>query len=150
MLRDMDDKGGIRELRDIDYRSQFDRKWLEFTPEEQQAIDEEIERLLDALRDSPDPLWGIDHEHVHRRWQSQSLQRPSGRLDGDGGRPASDLGTSWTERHSGGALLRHALEITHHRASGTVDWNRSSDERPTSPNRHINLPGKTYFLATQR
>jgi hypothetical protein len=58
MLRDMDDKGGIRELRDIDYRSQFDRKWLEFTPEEQQAIDEEIERLLDALRDSPDPLWG--------------------------------------------------------------------------------------------
>lgn len=27
---------------------------------------------------------------------------------------------------------------------------RSSDERPTFPNRRINLPGKTYFLATQR
>jgi hypothetical protein len=39
MLRDMDDKGGIRELKDIDYRSQFDRKWCEVTPEQQTAID---------------------------------------------------------------------------------------------------------------
>ena len=58
MLRDMDEKGGIRELKDIDYRRQFNDKWREFTPEEQGAIDAEIRRLLDALRDSPDPLWG--------------------------------------------------------------------------------------------
>src|ERR1700681_2939661 len=58
MLKDMDDKGRVREMRDIDYRSQFDRKWNEFTPEEQRAIDAEIARLLDALRDSPDSLWG--------------------------------------------------------------------------------------------
>lgn len=58
MLRDMDEKGGIRELKDIDYRAQFNRKWDEFTPVEQQTIDDEIEHLLDALRNSPDPLWG--------------------------------------------------------------------------------------------
>ena len=58
MLKDMDEKGGIREMSDIDYRAEFDRKWSEFTAAEQQAIDAEIARLLDALRDCPDPLWG--------------------------------------------------------------------------------------------
>jgi hypothetical protein len=38
MLRDMDDNGDIRELKDIDYRSRFDRKWREFNPEQQNAI----------------------------------------------------------------------------------------------------------------
>ena len=35
MLRDIDEKGGMRELKDIDYRRQFDEKWDEFTPDEQ-------------------------------------------------------------------------------------------------------------------
>jgi hypothetical protein len=58
VLRDMDEKDSVRELKDIEYRPQFDRKWREFTSEEQRAIDDGIERLLGALRDSPDPLWG--------------------------------------------------------------------------------------------
>jgi hypothetical protein len=58
MLKDIDERGGMREMTDIDYRPQFDRKWREFTLEEQRAIDAEIARLLDALRDSPDPQWG--------------------------------------------------------------------------------------------
>jgi len=58
MLKDIDEKGGTRTLKDIDHRAEFDRKWREFTPAEQSAIDAEIERLLDALKDSPDPLWG--------------------------------------------------------------------------------------------
>jgi len=58
MLKDMDEKGAMREMNDIDYRSQFDKKWKEFPPEEQQAINAEITRVLDALRDSPDLLWG--------------------------------------------------------------------------------------------
>lgn len=57
-LRDMDERGRVRDLSDIDYRAQFDRKWGQFTAEEQRTIDAEVERLLDALRDSPDPLWG--------------------------------------------------------------------------------------------
>jgi len=58
LLKDIDEKGGTRELRDIDYREEFDRKWNEFSLDEQQEIDAEVTRLLDALRDSPDPLWG--------------------------------------------------------------------------------------------
>jgi hypothetical protein len=58
MLRDIDENGGVRELDDIDYRERFDSKWNEFTPLEQRAIDTEINRLLDALRDDPDPNWG--------------------------------------------------------------------------------------------
>jgi hypothetical protein len=38
MLRDRDDKDGIRELKDIHYRLQFDRKWGEFAQEEQNAV----------------------------------------------------------------------------------------------------------------
>jgi len=58
MLKDIDERGGMREMDDIDYRSQFDRKWSEFILEEQRAINAEITRLRHALRDSPDPLWG--------------------------------------------------------------------------------------------
>ena len=58
MLIDMDENGRMRELNDIDYRERFDLKWNEFTPQEQLAIDAEINRLLDALRDDPDPKWG--------------------------------------------------------------------------------------------
>jgi hypothetical protein len=56
MLKDIDERGGMREMDDIDYRSQFDRKWSEFILEEQRAINAEITRLRHALRNSPDPL----------------------------------------------------------------------------------------------
>jgi hypothetical protein len=55
MLKDIDKRGHMREMHDIDFREQFDRKWNEFTPEEQRAIITEIDRLLDALIDNPDP-----------------------------------------------------------------------------------------------
>lgn len=58
MLRDIDENGGVRDLDDIDHRQRFDSKWNEFTPHEQLAIDSEVERLLDALIDDPDPNWG--------------------------------------------------------------------------------------------
>ena len=58
MLRDIDENGGLREMDDIDYRERFDVKWNEFTRWEQQAINTEIKRQLDALIDAPDPRWG--------------------------------------------------------------------------------------------
>jgi len=38
MLRDMDEKDRIRDLKDIDYRAEFDQKRAEFTPGDQNAI----------------------------------------------------------------------------------------------------------------
>ena len=144
----MDEKGGIRELKDIDYRAQFDRKWGEFTSDERRAIDAEIEHLLDALRDSPDPHWG-------------SIMNTS--IEGGKANPFNGLRGDWTgtawhqiwERH-GRSDSQAALFF------GTL-WKlriierpemwigiRSSDSQPTFPNRRINLPGKSYFLATER
>jgi hypothetical protein len=147
MLRDMDEKGGIRELKDIDYRRQFNDKWREFTPEEQGAIDAEIRRLLDALRDSPDPLWG-------------SIMNTS--IEGGKANPFNGLRGDWTGTPWHPIWERHGRSDTQAALFFGNLWKlriierpemwigiRSTDDRPTFPNRHINLPGKTYFLSTR-
>jgi hypothetical protein len=144
MLKDIDERGGMRDMKDIDYRQRFDKKWEEFPLEEQQAIDAEITRLFDALGNSPDPLWG-------------SILNTS--IEGGKANPFNGLRGDWTgtpwqpiwERH-GQSDQQAALFF------GTL-WKlriierpepwvgiRSTDANPTFPNRRINLPGKTYFL----
>ncbi len=148
MLKDIDEKGSVREMRDIDYRAEFDRKWSEFTPGERRAIDAEITRLLDALRDSPDRLWG----------SIMNTSIEGGKVNPFNGVPGDWSGTPWEpiwERH-GQSDQQAALFF------GTL-WKlriierpepwigiRNTEARPTFPNRHINLPGKTYFLANRR
>ena len=143
-LLDIDDKGGARDLDDIDYRAEFDRKWREFTPDEQSAMEAEIARLLDALRDSPDPLWG----------SIMNTSIEGGKVNPFNGLRGDWTGTPWHpiwERH-GQSDQQAALFF------GTL-WKlriierpeqwigiRTTAERPTFPNRRINLPGKTYFL----
>jgi hypothetical protein len=48
-LLEINEKGGMREVRDLPYRTEFDDKWRQFSAEEQQAIDEDITRALDEL-----------------------------------------------------------------------------------------------------
>ena len=48
----------MRELTDLDYRDEFDRKWGEFSPQERPAIDREIARRIDELVTSPNANWG--------------------------------------------------------------------------------------------
>lgn len=147
MLRDIDENGGVRELDDIDHRERFDSKWNEFTPQEQRAIDTEIERLLDALRDDPDPNWG----------SIMNTSIEGGKVNPFNGVPGDWTGTPWHpiwERH-GQSDEQAALFF------GTL-WKlriierpeqwvgiRNTEDRPTFPNRGIMLPGKTYFLATR-
>ena len=145
MLRDIDENGGVREMHDIDYRERFDRKWNEFTRKEQQALNAEIKRLLDALIDAPDPQWG----------SIMNTSIVGGAVNPFTGEPGDWSGTPWGpiwERH-GQSAEQAALFF------GTL-WKlriierpelwigvRSSDDDPTFPNRGINLAGKTYFLA---
>jgi hypothetical protein len=143
-LLDIDDKGAVRELADIEYRTEFDRKWGEFTPEEQRAMDAEIGRLLDALRVSPDPLWG----------SIMNTSIEGGKINPFNGLRGDWAGTPWQpiwERH-GQSDQQAALFFgtlwklrTIERAEQWVGI-RNTAERPTFPNRRINLPGKTYFL----
>jgi hypothetical protein len=144
MLKDIDENGGVRELDDIDHRERFYRKWNEFTPEEQRAIDTEINRLLDALIDDPDPKWG----------SIMNTSIEGGKVNPLNGNPGDWTGTPWQpiwERH-GQSDEQAALFF------GTL-WKlriierpeqwigiRNTEDRPTFPNRGINLPGKTYFL----
>ena len=145
MLRDIDENGGVRDMDDIDYRERFDRKWNEFTPEEQRASDTEIERLLDALMEDPDPIWG----------SIMNTSIEGGKVNPFSGIPGDWGGTAWApiwDRH-GQSDEQAALFF------GTL-WKlriiqrpelwigiRNTEDRPTFPNRGINLPGKTYFLA---
>ncbi|HMO16257.1 MAG TPA: hypothetical protein PKD64_18690 [Pirellulaceae bacterium] len=85
MLTDIDERGGVRELHDIDYRERFDLMWNEFTNVEQLAIDAEIERLLDALVRDPDPKWGAI--------MNTSIE--GGKVNPFNGNPGDWSGTPW-------------------------------------------------------
>jgi hypothetical protein len=144
MLRDIDENGGVRELDNIDHRDRFDSKWNQFTPLEQRAIDAEIERLLDSLRDDPDPNWG----------SIMNTSIEGGKVNPFNGVPGDWTGTPWHpiwERH-GQSDEQAALFF------GTL-WKlriierpeqwigiRNTEDDPTFPNRGLSLPGKTYFL----
>lgn len=144
MLKDIDENGGVREIRDIDYRERFDRKWNEFTAGEQQVIDSEINRLLDALINNPDPNWG----------SIMNTSIEGGKVNPSTGVPGDWSGTPWQPiwEHHGQSDERAALFF------GTL-WKlriierpelwigiRSSENQPTFPNRGVSLAGKTYFL----
>lgn len=144
MLRDIDERGALREMPDIDYREQFDAKWNEFTPEEQRTINAEINRLLNELIDNPDPSWG----------SIMNTSIEGGKVNPFTGRPGDWTGTPWQPiwEHNGYSDEQAALFF------GTL-WKlriierpelwigiRNTADRPTFPNRGINLQGKTYFL----
>lgn len=144
MLRDIDERGRVRDMHDIDYRHRFDSKWNEFTREEQRVIDTEIDRLLDALIHDPNPNWG----------SIMNTSIEGGKVNPFNGEPGDWSGTPWQSiwEHHGRSADQAALFF------GTL-WKlriierpeqwvgiRNTGDRPTFPNRKINLPGKTYFL----
>ena len=148
MLKDIDENGGVREMHDIDYRERFDRKWNEFTAEEQRAIDAEINRFLDALIYAPDPNWG----------SIMNTSIEGGKDNPFTGDPGDWGGTPWHPiwEHHGQSDEQAALFF------GTL-WKlriierpelwigvRNTEDHPTFPNRGINLAGKTYFLAKEK
>lgn len=142
MLKDMDEKcrmREMREMRDIDYRSQFDRKWNEFTPEEQRAIDAEIARLLDALRDSPDSLRG----------SIMNTSIEGGKVNPFNGLQGDWTGTPWhaiwechgQSDHQAALFFGNLWKLRIIERPGE-QWIgiRNTEDRPTFPNRRINLP----------
>jgi len=147
MLKDIDEKGCMRAMDDIDYRERFDRKWNEFTPGEQQAINTEISRLLDALINDPDPTWG----------SIMNTSIEGGKVNPFSGIPGDWTGTPWQpiwERHGQDDQLAALFfgTLWKLRLIGRPEqWIgiRNTEEHPTFPNRRINLPGKTYFLANR-
>ena len=58
MLRDIDEKGNVRDIRKLEHRDDFDKKWNEFTLEEQRAMNVTIDDTLTALIENPSAKWG--------------------------------------------------------------------------------------------
>ena len=141
-LRDIDEKGATRDVRDLDYRAEFDRKWSTFAAEEQQTIDDAIERKLNELVSAPDSRWG----------SIMNTSIEGGKVNPLNGRPGDWAGTPWE------SIYYRCGESEHQAALffGLL-WKLRIIERPeqwigirsdpTFPQKGITLAGKTYFLA---
>ena len=57
-LEDMTETGGLRTVLELEYVEDFNAKWRQYTPDEQAAINAEINARLDELVATPDARWG--------------------------------------------------------------------------------------------
>jgi len=57
-LCDIDEKGNIHEVLQLEHEREFERTWNLIPPADRAAIEAEINRRLDELIASPDPNWG--------------------------------------------------------------------------------------------
>lgn len=147
-LRDIDEKGGVRELTDLDYRREFDDRWDTFTQEEQRVINDAIDEKLDELV-------------AGRYFRGGSIMNTSiegGKVNPFNGRPGDWSGTPWApiyercgQSEQQAALffgLLWKLRMIE-RPEQWVGIRNDPESRPTFPNRGITLQGKTYFLARE-
>ncbi|HTY83898.1 MAG TPA: hypothetical protein VMB19_06755 [Silvibacterium sp.] len=140
-LRDIDDKGRVREVLRLDHRRDFDRIWHAIPQPARVAIETEINRRLDALISSPSQNWG-------------SITNTS--IEGGRTNPFSGVRGDWS-----GTVFDPIFEACGRNEDiagmffGNV-WKMviiARNERwvgirfdPTFPQRGITLQGKTYFL----
>lgn len=144
-LRDMDDKGNIRDVRKLDYEDEFNKRWLRISQERRDAIETEINRRLHELLESPNPKWG-------------SIMNTS--IEGGKANPHTGLRGDWS-----GTVFDPIYQVcgeSEEQAAlmyGTV-WKKVIIERaepwvglradPTFPKQGITLQGKSYFPDTKR
>jgi hypothetical protein len=140
-LREIDDGGAVHDVSHLPHRGDFDHVWLLMTTQERNAIEEEVNRRLDALITSPDPNWG-------------SITNTS--IEGGKANPTTGVRGDWTD-----TVFQPIFEACGEDEEfagmffGNV-WKKiiiARDERwigirsdPTFPQRGITLQGKTYFL----
>ena len=58
-LREIDDKGRVRDVLRLDHDKDFDRVWRIIPALDRSAIETEINRRLDELINAPNPNWGL-------------------------------------------------------------------------------------------
>ena len=147
-LRDMDEKANMRRMTKLDHEDKFNAIWIgRFTDDERRAMIEAVDGKLNELINAPDKQWG----------SIMNTSIEGGKVNPFSGLPGDWSGTPWHaiwERH-GQSDEQAALFF------GTL-WKlriierpeqwigiRNTEDHPTFPNRGINLPGKTSFLANR-
>jgi hypothetical protein len=148
-LRDIDDRGRIREVVTLDHQSEFDRHWSRYTDEEQAAIVEAIDAKLDELALAPPSLWGSI--------MNTSLE--GAKVNPFNGQPGDWDGTPWSpiydrngQSEEQAALFFGTLwkwRVIEH-SSDWIGIRSDPTDRPTFPQRGVSLQGKTYFLDKSR
>ena len=142
-LKDMDEKGQLRDLTNLEYRRKFDRTWSQFSLEVQRAITDEINRRLDDLIVNGKGITNISIE--------------GGKVNPLTGVPGEWEGTPFY------AIYKHFRDVKQsamffgriwklqiiERPEEWIGMRNDPVNRPTFKNRGISLDGKTYFLARE-
>ena len=146
MLRDMDEKGRMRDLTRLDYFSDFERQWAHYTEPEQLAIIQAIESKLDELVATPDSRWGAIMNTSIEGGKANPFNGTRGDWDGTPWAPIYErCGRSEQQAALFFGLLWKWRIIE--RPETWVGIRSDPDSRPTFPNRGVTLQGKTYFLS---
>lgn len=144
-LRDIDERGGVRELKALDHWDDFKRQWDKYTPDEQRAIIQAIDAKLDELVSAPDARWG----------SIMNTSIEGAKVNPFNGTAGDWEGTPWAPiyERSGQSEQQAALFFgliwkwrIIKRPEQWVGIRNTPDVRPTFPNRGVTLQGKTYFL----
>jgi hypothetical protein len=143
MLREIDERGRMREICQLSFERELNVVWLSMTAPQRAAIEKEINDRLNSLISCPDPNWGSI--------TNTSIQ---------GGKPNPNSGIRGDWNGTVFDPIYHACGQDEERAGmfyGNV-WKRIIIPRtehwigirsdPTFPQRGITLQGKTYFLGT--
>lgn len=145
VLRDIDEKGSMRVVAELDYWPQFKRRWDEYTQEEKRTIIAAIDEKLNELVAAPDSRWG----------SIMNTSIEGGKANPFNDKPGDWTGTPWEPiyERSGQSEEQAALffgqlwkwRIIKHGESW-VGIRNDPVTRPTFPERGVTLQGKTYFL----
>lgn len=131
-----------RVIEKLDYEHEFLRDWSRISVEDQTAILQEINRVLDALVTSPDTNWGAI--------TNTSIE--GGKPNPTTGEPGDWTGTPF---HAIYEACNHSEERAAMLFGNIWKWviiRRTENwvgvrMDPTFPNRGITLQGKTYFIS---
>lgn len=142
-LRDIDERGNVRDVLDLDHKRDFDRVWLSISLPQRNAIETEINRRLDELIVSPNPNW--------RSITNTSIE--GGKINPDSGIHGDWSGTVFEPIFEACGLNEELAGMFFGNVWKKVIIGRR--ERwvgiradPTFPQRGITLQGKSYFLDT--
>jgi len=148
-LKDIDEKGGMHEVTELEHFRDFEKRWKDYTLQEQQSIISAIDEKLDELVAAPPTRWG----------SIMNTSIEGGKVNPFNGRPGDWSNTPWSPiyGHSGQSEEQAALffgrlwkwRIIEHREQW-IGIRNDPDSRPTFPQKGVTLQGKTYFLAKQR
>lgn len=140
-LTDIDEKGGVRDITHLDHETDFNRQWNLISPQQQAAIEREINQRLDDLLSSPHPNWGSITNTSIEGGRANPETGVHGDWTGTVFEPIYTTACGYSEQQAGllfGNVWKKVIIAREERWIG-IRFD------PTFPQRGITLQGKSYF-----